>query len=640
MHSKFISLILFTLFSFSVFSQKRIEPTNEDINKAQELKKRFKDDHVSAIISKDVITFNRNKRTKKVIANHIETSTLINLDSRSDILFYSFYDNQTIINEFSFKYRNNKSAYFLTKDEAYKSNDLFHHDSRVKSAHVDFPLKGYKYKTKIDKKIKDVKYLTKIYFNGIFPIEKKVIRFEIPTWLNLELKEINFDKFNISKEVTTNDKTNTKTHTYTLENVPAMYKDKYSPGPTYIYPHILILPKSFNNGTEDVTIFSTTQDLYNWYKSLVDELTNEKTSYKTKVTSLIKDVKTDEEKIKNIFYWIQDNIRYIAFEDGIAGFKPDEADNVYTKKYGDCKGMANLTKNMLIEAGFDARLTWIGTKRIAYDYSTPNLSVDNHMICTLFTNGKTYFLDGTEKFNSFGEYAHRIQGKQVLIEDNENFIIKTVPEVNDDFNKEIINYNFELQGEILVGKSTQKYLGESRTGFLYRFDNIKNDDKEEAIKSFLNRDNRNIKVSNIITSNFTNRDIDVNITYDLTIKNIVSSFDNIIYIDLDLDKELAKFKFKDRKTAYLFNYKKNLETTTTLTFPNNYKVESLPKNISLISDDFDIKVTFTQNANQIIYKKQFKIKNAKITSKDFDKWNEFNEKLNNIYNEQITLIKQ
>jgi hypothetical protein len=31
------------------------------------------------------------------------------------------------------------------------------------------------------------------------------------------------------------------------------------------------------------------------------------------------------DKVKAIFYWVQNNIRYIAFEDGIAGFLPDKS---------------------------------------------------------------------------------------------------------------------------------------------------------------------------------------------------------------------------------------------------------------------------------------------------------------------------
>jgi len=278
----------------------------------------------------------------------------------------------------------------------------------------------------------------------IILFKKKTIKIEIPSWLELELKEINFDGYSIKKNITNNIKTHSKTYTYTLENLHEKYKEKSSPGPSFLYPHILILAKSFIHDDEKKNIFSSTQDQYNWYKSLVNSLENDNTIIKDKVTSLTAEAKNDEEKIKNIYYWVQDNIRYIAFEDGIAGFKPDEASSVFNKKYGDCKGMANLTKQMLIEAGFDARLTWIGTKRIAYDYSTPNLSVDNHMICTLIKDGKTIFLDGTEKFNVFGEYANRIQGKQALIENGDDYILKTVPEHTPLFNKEILNYTLTL----------------------------------------------------------------------------------------------------------------------------------------------------------------------------------------------------
>ncbi len=50
--------------------------------------------------------------------------------------------------------------------------------------------------------------------------------------------------------------------------------------------------------------------------------------------------------------------------------------------------MANLTKELLLASGFDARLCWIGTNHIAYDYSTPSMSVDNHMICALYIKGQ------------------------------------------------------------------------------------------------------------------------------------------------------------------------------------------------------------------------------------------------------------
>jgi hypothetical protein len=50
---------------------------------------------------------------------------------------------------------------------------------------------------------------------------------------------------------------------------------------------------------------------------------------------------------------VQDNIRYIAFEDGIMGFKPDAAQNVFNKNMGIAREKANLLKEMLKQARYE-----------------------------------------------------------------------------------------------------------------------------------------------------------------------------------------------------------------------------------------------------------------------------------------------
>lgn len=626
--------------SLPTFSQKAVEPTETEKINATKLKELYPDDHIALKSYDDVITFDVDKREQNVTVQQVIHQDYINMDSRADIQMYCFYDGETTIETFDINYKNKKPTGFYLKDEAYKSADLFHNDARVKYTHVDFPLKGYRYLTEIEKHYKDIKYFTKLYFNSEYPTVQRSIKIEIPNWLDVELKEMNFEGYTIKKNVTTDAKSKAKFYTFTMDDVPAMFDESNAPGPTYIYPHILILAKSYTYDDTVHPIFESTQDLYNWYKSLVDELKNDNTALKGKVAELTANAKNDEEKIKNIYYWVQDNIRYIAFEDGIAGFKPDEASNVFNKKYGDCKGMANLTKQMLVEAGFDARLTWIGTKHIAYDYSTPNLSVDNHMICTLFKDGKTIFLDGTEKFNAFGEYADRIQGKQVMIEDGEKFILQHVPTHEAQFNKENISYTLKLSDESITGKVDKTYRGESRSSLLYYFNTLKNDKKDEFLEYYLNKGNSNIKVSDINTTDLLDRDANIDISYDIDIKNAVSSFDNTVYIDLDIDKELSSYELDKRKTNFLFSSKKDLESSLRLELPNGYKVSHLPENISVKSKNYDMSVAFSKDGNAIVYKKHFKIKNAQIETSDFEEWNDFIKKLNTIYNEQIILTKE
>jgi len=633
-----ISLALLLTSSVMV-AQKNIDPTPEDIALAKKIRETHDKDDVAIVESTENINFDLNKNESKVTVNHSVNEKLMNINHRTYLQKYEFYDSESSIETFNLKYRNDKTTSFLVADEFYKDKDLFYNDARVKHVTADFPVQGYTYNYELKKKYDDIKYFTALYFNDEFPILKKQIVVVVPEWLNIELKEFNFENAKVTKTVTKDSKNNS-IYTYTLEDVPAIYKEEDAPGRSYIYPHILLIAKSYTVKGKETTLFNSTADLYKWYKSLVDLMKDDTSVLKSKVTELTSNAKTDEEKIKNIYYWVQDNIRYIAFEDGIAGFKPDESNHVFENRYGDCKGMANLIKQMLKLAGFDARLTWIGTKHIAYDYKTPSLAVDNHMICTLFLKGKKYFLDGTEKYNSLGEYAERIQNKEVMIEDGNNFIIDKIPVGNCDANKETYKANLTIENEKLKGTSYRSYLGESKSQFLYIFNSFKSDKKEETLENYLSKSDKNIHVSAIKTSDLKNRDTKLTIDYNVEIDNKVSSFDNEIYIDLEYMNEMKNFELKDRKTDYQFDYKKNYESMITLSIPNGYKVTKLPSDLIIKEPNFEIAITFQKNDKEIIYKKSFVFKNGEIKSTEMNKWHDFIKKLISNYNQQITLSKQ
>ncbi|WP_055443975.1 transglutaminase-like domain-containing protein [Lacinutrix himadriensis] len=627
--------LIILLLPFIGYCQKKIDPTPEDISKAKELRSLYDEEDIVLLESDNLITFSI--EDNKVAVNNYTKEHLMNINSRSDIQKPVFYDGESEIQKFQFYYRNKKEARILSKDVSYTDNDLFHNDARVKYANVDFPTQGYTYFFESIKHTKDIKYFTSVYFTSEYPSVSRKIVVEIPDWLNVELFEKNFENFDIQKtEEQVGDK---KIITYTTANIEAYYDENSSPGPSYIYPHVLLLAKDFTNKGEKQILFNETKDLYTWYKSLTEDISHESELLNEKVTALTKDATTDEEKIKNIYYWIQDNIRYIAFEDGIAGFKPDSAESVLTKRYGDCKGMANLAKEMLVIAGFDARLTWIGTKRIAYNYSTPSLAVDNHMICTLFKDGKKIFLDPTEKFSAFGEYAERIQGKQSMIENKDSFLLEEVPTSTSKKNKEYFLFNASIVNEEIEGQASRKYQGESRADFLYNFNNLESNKKQEALKDYLARNNRNIFISDIETSNLENREAEIDVKYVLKHNKAVSSFDNEMYIDLDFYKEFDNYTFEERQTNYNFAYKKDVITEMRLKIPESYTVSALPESFSVDNANFKISISLQKETDFIVYKKEFEIKNATITTSDFEAWNDAITKLNAIYNEQIILTK-
>ncbi|HPE82078.1 MAG TPA: hypothetical protein PLV43_00005, partial [Aequorivita sp.] len=234
-------------------AQKNSDPTPEEISEAKILKIQYPNDDLVLLESKDYVTFDLNNDTHQVSVKHQINEELLNISSRTDIQKHIFYDGQSEITNFGLKYRNNKTAYFKVNDEAYTVEEYFFNDARVKYASVDFPVQGYKYYFEATKNIFDIKYFTSLYFTDSYPINKKQITLVVPKWLNLEIKEMNFEGFQISKTSTFDEKQNADIITYSVSGLDAVYKEEQSPGPSYIYPHLLILAKSYTDCGERFT---------------------------------------------------------------------------------------------------------------------------------------------------------------------------------------------------------------------------------------------------------------------------------------------------------------------------------------------------------------------------------------------------
>jgi len=638
-------LVILCLFCFLLpifaFTQKNATPTEEEKARAEALRESYPKEELVILNKLEQYDFEYNTKTGKVEVRASSKQRLMSIDKTDHKkTFAEFYDEESTIEKIEVVNKKKKKVSIYVKDDYYQSDDFFYTDARVKYFMLNFPETGYQYQVNAEKQYKDIKYFTSAYFNDAFPVESVTLRFVVPRWLNLELKDFNFAEYSVEKDVTYDQKKDADIYEFHLKNLPARSKDRYAPGPSHIYPHILIIAKSFEQKNKKTPLFGSAEDLYGWYSSLVREMKDESGVLNDKVAELTKDAKTDQEKIEAIYYWVQDNVRYIAFEDGIAGFRPELCQNVYKNKYGDCKGMANLTKHMLQIAGFDARLTWIGTKRIAYDYSLPSLAVDNHMICTVLLNDEHYFLDPTESYNAFGEYAERIQGREAMIEDGEKFFIKKVPVSPKEVNMKVTKLKVTIDGEKLVGNGSQIFKGESRSSIQYRLNQIENDRREDAITYYITDADKGFTVSDVSTSDRQVRGKDFTIDYNFSLKNQVSSFGEELYVDLDYDKVFNDFTFKDtRQIDYLFPYKLIREKTIEMEIPAGYTVSELPKSVKETHPDFSFDVAYQQIDNKIIYKNKVSVDRAIILKKDFTRWNEIVGQLTEMYQQQIVLTK-
>jgi Transglutaminase-like superfamily/Domain of Unknown Function with PDB structure (DUF3857) len=619
--------------------------SDDDESLAYRLKKKYPEERTACVLDLEEYEFEPGKGDGNgpvVIANMNQKVQFISLREAAMVQYGEYYDKFSSITKFKQYYKSGNSfgLYKGAKplDRSITSSDIFYDDSRVKFFNIYLPNMGLGAMVEVEKKIHDSKYLTRVMFHSGDAIAEKTIRLKVPSWLQLDIREINFAGNKIEKTQETEGRKTV--YTFTMKDLPPVSSEKNALPAAYTLPHIIVLVKSFEFEGKQYKGFENIGDLYKWYMLLYKKCDNQVAPIKTKANELVKGKSTDLEKVKAIFYWVQDNIRYIAFEDGYAGFVPQTAQDVFKNKYGDCKGMANLLTEMLKLNGLDGRMTWIGTRHIPYDYSVPSLCVDNHCISTVYIGGKAYFLDATEKYVPFGEYAYRIQGKEALIEKGENYEVIKVPVADKAQNKILTQASFILQDNILKGHLKITFSGEERTGFHQYYQALPAERKKEFLQNVLEFGNDNLVAANVKTSDLSNRELPVVIEGDIDLSNNIIRDEKEVYAGIDFfPRKLLSFMPDEKRMApYEFNGIYTLEDEIDLNIPG-YKVKDLPEAMDQQTADYGFSGSYTQQGNRIVLKKQLSINTGTVKKTDFTNWSDFLKKLRD-FNNNIVVVEK
>ncbi|NOU38894.1 MAG: transglutaminase domain-containing protein [Ferruginibacter sp.] len=623
--------LVFALVFTETHSFAQVSPDDE--SDAIAYSKKYKDDDVLCISANRLFTFDKGENPlgdKVVEIEEASEYEFISLKKYSAFTFTEYYNQFIKIKNFkkTLKYGNRLVVSDKNGiDRSVTDDGIFFDDSRVRYFPIRFNNQGAIAKINVKKTYTDGKYLTTLYFNDDYPINEQVIEFKVPDWLSVDFKQMNFEGKNI--DVQEKKKGGYTTYLFILKNTAA-YKSEYKRiGRAFTDAHIIVQIKSFESKGETLKGFDKVDDVYAWNNRLYLMAKNDKTKLQPLVTKLTQNKANDSEKIKAIYYWVQDNIRYIAYEDGYSGYIPSTTQDVVTKKYGDCKGMANLLTEMLKLAGYDAHFTWIGTRSIPYPQTLPAMCVNNHAICSINFGGKTYFLDGTENYVPFGENAFRIQGKEVMIANGNTFEIKKVPTTEAKDNLVSTKADFILTENGLKGKARVILTGNQRTEFQQSYQTLPSTSKKEYLNDYLEFGNDNMVAANIKTSDLNNRDIPVTIEGDVDLSNTVNNISGSKYVGIDffpksLDRLLPDEK---RVEGYDLNDVLQFDDEISLTIPAGKKFIDKPDDLELKTDGYTFTGKYILAGNKITLSKTLAIKKNIIAKADILAWAKFIENI-------------
>ena len=638
--------LILVFVTICVTSLQTFAQNDDDISTAESYAKKHKEEDILGTSSYQLFTFDKGKNAlnDKVVTVQEESEyEFLSLKKFASMTYPEYYNKFIELKTFkrAFKLGNK----YITSDRggidrSVTDDGVFFDDSRVQFYPIRFSQVGQMAKVTVKKNYSDGKYLTRLFFGDDYPIKEQVIEFKVPEWLSVDFKRMNFEGKKIDVQQTK--KGGYTFHTFIMKDVPAYKSEYHRLGRAYTDPHIIVQIRSFESKGETLKGFDTTSDVYAWNNRLYLMAGNEKDKLQSQLTKITQGKSNDLDKIKAIYYWVQDNIRYIAYEDGYSGYIPSSAQDVLAKKYGDCKGMANLLTEMMKLAGFDAHFTWIGTRALPYPQSMPALCVNNHAICTLYFGGKTYFLDATESYVAFGENAFRIQGKEVMIAKGDKFDIQKVPLSTAADNALSTKADFVLNNDILSGKVKVTLTGNERTDFHQSYQDLPSSGQKDYLNEFLEFGNDNMVATNVKTSDLKNRDLPVTIEGDVDLSNTVNTINGDKYVGVDFfPKSLDRFIPDEKRVeGYDLNEIIKFEDEITLTVPADKKFIDKPEDLELTFDGYEFKGAYTISGNTMVLKKALSIKNEVIKKSDFANWTKFIEAIKEFNKYLLSITKK
>lgn len=605
--------------------------------------------------NENIVTLIQSRKYKIELKNNKPKVSLVTYSE--DILLkenMAAYDNESVS---FYKIRTIKDieAWTMTPvDNKYKKIDVSKFENKKELSnqifHDDLEEKKFKYPQLKKGAIKCLKVVYEFELPEIFDLadlmtENSILKYDIEVEVDNDIK-LKILPFNTTFNLIETKGRNSTIYKIQYENLKK-YKSE-SAGTNYLYfaPHIRFRIENYVDKKGDtIPVLQDTKSLYRFNSQFTKSLSScQNLQIKKIVDSLISGENEDEIKAKKIYYWVKKNIKYIAFEAGFQGYIPREADDIFAKKYGDCKDMANIIHKMYQYAKLDSvYLTWVGSSKIPYKISDVYMPCAfNHMITTWKHNGQLYYLDATNQHAPWGLPSPFIQGKEVLVSiDSINFETHTIPVVDYMTNKSIKNLNIEIKGDSLIGSGEYILTGFCKNDYVYQSEGLTNADKFQMLKNRLEIGNNKFMLHDFKEINRNEMDSSLKVTFNFSLPSYVSMLNGELFLNPYLEKYGAISDLNDNRIAGFENEYKNFNSTNvTLQIPANYRLKYSPKNEQIEMDNFSFVSNFTTTESTVSLSYEQISDFILLPKEAYKQIKSFQDKLSEILSETISFKKQ
>ncbi len=244
---------------------------------------------------------------------------------------------------------------------------------------------------------------------------------------------------------------------------------------------------------------------------------------------------TAEEKIKRLYHFIQQEIKYISADLDRGGYTPHKPAEVLNNRYGDCKDQTTLLVYLLRAVGIEAYPALINPLGAPQQFQVPT-PFFYHVITYVPHNGNELWLDPTSGVTPFPQLFFSDQGRQTFILNGNGGISKITPVSTSHENQYHFSFRVTRQGNRanLVTEFWGK--GAASDEMKDRFISMNKEEVYKTFQSYILNQYQYGVVDSVVLSNMQDPDV---------------SFDGKVYFHIDSVWIQKQYRFTYRGNARL-----------------------------------------------------------------------------------------
>jgi ATP-dependent DNA helicase PIF1 len=401
-------------------------------------------------------------------------------------------------------------------------------------------------------------------------------------------------------------------------------------------------PSDWTIGVLSLSSMSDWKQVADWYRSLIDKNTVDDPAITSRVMELVGPKTNLKDKVRAILEFIQDNFRYVKMSLGDHTVELHPTDAVFHDRYGDCKDLSLLARQMLKIIGVDANIClFSGELNGDPQHSLPNPSAFDHIVLQITVDGQKYFVDTQTKGFDLGQLPSSYDNAHVLVIEPQGYHFDHLPVADESFHSVISSSNVMLYEDGSADYEVHVQMPvEASQDFKSSWHSTDDNNKQKFFDNLQATFAQGGKITDRNVKGLENRYGPVEFDFKYSAANAYSVVNDMVLVRETEQGDVPDFSEEKRRYPIFVPTNSLIRNHNMYHIPEGLKLEFVPSDYDLEMNFMQVSTKYTRGDNTVTQESTYRLKRATIPTHAYPQVKKLRDELNKKNQEYIVLRKK